>query len=97
MDFKHFLNAVPWSKSCTTCYHHYDIQHYERVASAIRARYSRLKLIANCDLGPGFDYAAWEFHTYRDAGSTFRLRTLFDEYQVGGLGVLGVYEESQVD
>uniref|UniRef100_A0A7S3QV46 non-reducing end alpha-L-arabinofuranosidase n=1 Tax=Dunaliella tertiolecta TaxID=3047 RepID=A0A7S3QV46_DUNTE len=77
---------LPWSLTYVTlgneeCLRPWYAQHYERVASAIRARYSRLKLIANCDLGPGFDYAAWEFHTYRDAGSTFRLRTLFDEYQ----------------
>jgi len=58
-------------------------QHYERVASAIHARYPDLQLIANCDLGPNTDFLAWEFHSYRDPGSTFKLRKLIEEHQVG--------------
>jgi hypothetical protein len=53
------------------------------VASAIHARYPHIQLIANCDLGPKFDFVAWEFHSYRSPDNTAELKKLMETYEVG--------------
>jgi len=78
--------AEPWSIKYLTignedCLRPWYKQHYTAFASAIRARYPALTLIANCDLGDDVDFDVWEFHTYGSPQDTFALRELLDTHQ----------------
>lgn len=61
---------------------HY-LDHYRQFSAVVLKRHPGVKLISNCDLGvAGVQAAMWEFHSYRDAIQTFKIRKALDDYKV---------------